>query len=104
MAFNPLSNQSTGLIYRLGGDQYRDFIHIFLCWKKVVGDLLASHSHPIRYQHKMLYVAVENNTWMQELVLLKQDILRNYKQNFQEEIAEMVFLISSPKRKCTKRK
>ncbi|MDY0151412.1 MAG: DUF721 domain-containing protein [Candidatus Cloacimonas sp.] len=104
MAFNPISNQVNGLIYRLGGDKYRDFIHVFMCWKKVVGDLLSSRSHPIRFERSVLYVAVENNTWMQELLLLKTDIIGKYKTIFQEEIAEIVFLISSPKRKCTKRK
>jgi hypothetical protein len=104
MAFNSVNTYSGNLIYRLGGDKYRGFIHVFMCWKKVVGDLLSSRSHPIRFEQGILYVAVENNTWMQELILLKANIISKYKSIFQEEIADIIFLISSPKRKCTKRK
>ncbi len=104
MSTNLISGFTTDLLYRLGGDKYRRFIHVYLCWKRVVGDLLSSRSHPIKLENNVLYVAVHNNTWMQELILLKQDILDKYKTLYQEEIAEIVFLISSPKRSCIKRK
>lgn len=104
MAFHEISRQTEHLIYRLGGEKYQRFIHISLKWKRVVGELLADRSHPIKLEHNVLYVAVQNNTWMQELLLLKKDILSKYKNLYQEEIAEMIFLISSPKRKCIKRK
>ncbi|PKN73065.1 MAG: DUF721 domain-containing protein [Candidatus Cloacimonetes bacterium HGW-Cloacimonetes-3] len=104
MAFNSIIELSHDLVYRLGGDKYQGFIHVYLCWKRVVGDLLSSRSHPIKLENHILYVGVQNNTWMQELLLLKQDIISKYKTLHQEEIAEIIFLISSPKRKCTKRK
>jgi hypothetical protein len=104
MAFDSINHLANSLVYRLGGDKYQRFIHIYLSWKRVVGELLAGRSHPIKLENGVLFVAVQNNTWMQELVLLKQDIISKYKSIFQEEIAEIIFLISSPKRKCTKRK
>jgi hypothetical protein len=104
MAFNSLANISHGIVYRLGGDKYERFIHVYLCWKRVVGDLLASRSHPVKLEQNILFVGVQNNTWMQELLLLKQDIISKYKSIFQEEIADIIFLIRSPKRQCTKRK
>lgn len=104
MAFTPITKQSENLLYRIGGEHYQRFIHIYLAWKNVVGELLSSRSHPMKLEGVVLYVAVQNNTWMQELILLKKDILKKYKLMYQEEIAELVFLISSPKRKCKKRK
>ncbi len=104
MSINQISGITTELLYRLGGDRYKRFIHVYLCWKRVVGDLLSSRSHPIKLENNVLYIAVQNNTWMQELILLKQDIINKYKTIHQEEIAEIVFLISSPKRSCIKRK
>lgn len=104
MSLNQISNQSNGLIYRLGGEKYQRFIHVFLAWKGVVGELLSSRSHPLKLELNTLYVSVQNSTWMQELVLLKRDIMAKYKSIYQEEIAEIVFIISSPKRKCIKRK
>jgi len=104
MAFVPITKQSENLLYRLGGERYQRFIHIYLVWKNVVGELLSSRSYPMKMEGDVVYVAVQNNTWMQELILLKKDILKKYKSLYQEEIAELVFLISSPKRKCKKRK
>ena len=104
MAFVPITKQSENLLYRLGGERYQRFIHIYLVWKNVVGELLSSRSYPMKMEGDVVYVAVQNNTWMQELILLKKDILKKYKSQYQEEIAELVFLISSPKRKCKKRK
>jgi hypothetical protein len=104
MAFSSISRFSENLIYRLGGDKYRSFIHIYLSWSKVVGEILSAKSHPVKVENGVLYVAVQNNTWMQELILLKDDIIAKYKSVYEEEIAEIVFLISSPKRKCKRRK
>jgi len=104
MAFVPITKQSENLLYRLGGERYQRFIHIYLVWKNVVCELLSSRSYPMKMEGDVVYVAVQNNTWMQELILLKKDILKKYKSLYQEEIAELVFLISSPKRKCKKRK
>jgi len=104
MAFVSITKQSENLLYRLGGERYQRFIHIYLVWKNVVGELLSSRSYPMKMEGDVVYVAVQNNTWMQELILLKKDILKKYKSLYQEEIAELVFLISSPKRKCKKRK
>lgn len=104
MSFSKLSGCSENLVYRLAGEKYQRFVHVYFCWKKVVGELLASRSYPIKFEQNTLFVAVQNNTWMQELLLLKSDILSKYKNIFQEEIAELVFVISSPKRKCKKLK
>ncbi len=103
-SFKPISHVASGLIYRLGGDKYAGFITAFLAWKGIVGELLASHSYPIRLENKVMVVAVHNNTWMQELVLLKADIISQYKSILEDGISEIVFLISSPQRKCKKRK
>lgn len=103
-SFKPISKVASGLIYQLGGDKYAGFITAFLSWKGIVGELLASHSYPIRLENKVMIVAVHNNTWMQELVLLKADIISKYKSILEDGISEIVFLISSPKRKCKKRK
>ncbi len=68
-----------------------------------MGDLLASRSHPLKLEKDVLFVAVQNNTWMQELVILKPDIMSKYKNIFEEELAEIVFLIGNKPKKCKKR-
>jgi len=51
MAFSSISRFSENLIYRLGGDKYRTFIHIYLSWSKVVGEILSAKSHPVKVEN-----------------------------------------------------
>ena len=101
-SFKAVSELTSEIVFRLGAEKYSGFITAFMSWKEVVGELLASHSHPFRLENKTLLVAVRNNTWMQELVLLKPRIITQYKSILEDGIGEIVFLISSPKRKCKK--
>ena len=57
--------------------------------------LLAERSHPFRYNDEILYVAVTNNTWMQELVLKKQEIRTQCAQISGECIRDVLFQIRS---------
>lgn len=44
-------------------------------WDTVVGAALAERSHPDRYDHGTVWVAVESSTWAQELRMRKDMIL-----------------------------
>ncbi len=95
MGFKSVSHLYSKVIVRIGGDKYRGFILLYQCWKDVVGELLAAKSYPCRFQKGVLYVAVQNNSWLQELFLHKQSILEACKAKTKEEIKEIIFLIRS---------
>lgn len=103
-SFKPMNRLCSRLVYQLGGEKYHGFIQAYQSWKGIVGELLASHSHPCKFENHVLFVAVSNSTWMQELVLLKPAILKKYQPIMEEGISEIVFLISSPRRKWKKQK
>jgi predicted nucleic acid-binding Zn ribbon protein len=44
-------------------------------WDGIVGVGLAERSHPDRYDHGTVWVAVESSTWAQELRMRKETIL-----------------------------
>jgi hypothetical protein len=44
-------------------------------WDSIVGAGLAGRSHPDRYDHGTVWVAVESSTWAQELRMSKETIL-----------------------------
>ncbi len=91
--WQPLDRYAQDLIQRIAGEKYHLFVAVFLRWKQTVGTLLAEKSHPIRFEKSVLYVAVENNSWMQELSLLKSRIIQKYKTEHKIQIREIVFLI-----------
>jgi len=45
-------------------------------WEETVGKKIAERSKAVDIQDKTLIVDVENNVWMQELVLLKPQIVK----------------------------
>jgi len=93
MAFNNISKIGHRLALNLGGDKYRPFIKLYLGWRAVVGDLLAQRSHPYRYKDGILYVAVQNNSWLQELVLRKQEIIAKCALECDETPKDLLFFI-----------
>lgn len=36
-------------------------------WRAVAGDVVADHTQPERLEHGVLFVAVKNHVWLQEL-------------------------------------
>lgn len=99
MAFLRADNRFQSVIYRLGGEKHQRFISVYLAWKKLVGELLAERSHPVKLDNNVLFVGVQNSAWMQELILLKTDILKNYKSQFGEDLQDIVFTIRTGHRR-----
>lgn len=92
-------NQFQDLIYRLGGDRYQRFIRVYLAWKRLVGELLAERSNPVKLENNILFVGVQNSAWMQELILLKADIIKNYKSQFGEDLQDIIFTIRTGRKR-----
>lgn len=88
-----ISRYGHALAANLGGDKYRSFIKYYLSWRSVVGDLLAQRSHPYRYKDGILYIAVQNNSWLQELVPRKQEILAKITAECGEQPKDLLFYI-----------
>lgn len=95
MAWKKLNNLVTRTLLQMAGEKYKEFIRVYQFWHPVVGDLLSEKSHPIKYENHVLYVAVSNNTWMQELILLKKSIIAKYRIEHRIEIQQIVFLIKT---------
>jgi predicted nucleic acid-binding Zn ribbon protein len=53
-----------------------------LAWESIVGDTASRASQPLRVRGGKLVVKVEDPLWMQQLLLLKTEILKKYRQRF----------------------
>jgi hypothetical protein len=93
VAFTPASRVQNRVLLSIGGERFRSFIKLYQAWKEIVGELLASRSHPFRFQNSVLYVAVQNNSWLQELFLRKADIIKLCRAKVADEIKDMIFMI-----------
>ena len=101
MALSRADNRFQSVIYRLGGERHQRFIRVYLAWKQLVGDLLSERSHPVKLDNDVLFVGVQNSAWMQELILLKADIIKNYKSQFGEDLQDIIFTIRTGRKRKT---
>jgi predicted nucleic acid-binding Zn ribbon protein len=51
-------------------------------WESIVGNKTASKSRPTKYQGELLIVEVDHPAWVQELNLLKGQILKKISQTY----------------------
>lgn len=49
---------------------------LFAIWNEVVGERIAKHAQPARMMDTTLVVRVDHSGWMQELQMLKPDLLK----------------------------
>jgi predicted nucleic acid-binding Zn ribbon protein len=92
MSWTSLGNICKDLVLKLAGEKYRFLALIALSWREIVGDLLAERSTPEKYEHHVLFVRVANPTWMQELVLIKPQIIDRMNERLNLQVNEIIFL------------
>lgn len=62
-----------------------------LSWQKYVGPEAAKVSKAVKLKEQELVVIVVDGLWMHQLILLKQDILKQYRKDFPELKIQQIF-------------
>jgi hypothetical protein len=65
---------------------------IYGVWEKAVGKGIARHARPAGMRGKKLTVMVDSSAWMQQLSLLKPEIMGKVNQHLHEEAVESITL------------
>ena len=69
-------------------------IRVWDVWTTAVGEPIGSNTNPAAFKGKLLIVNVVDSAWLQQLWLLKKDIIRNINDAVGEDIvAEIKFKI-----------
>jgi predicted nucleic acid-binding Zn ribbon protein len=58
---------------------------IFGQWEKTVGSVIAGHAQPVSVRGSKLFVAVDSPAWMQQLSLLKPEIIEKVNRSLGKE-------------------
>jgi len=56
------------------GSKLKEY-RVFGQWRRAVGDVIAGHAQPTMVRGKKLTVTVDSSAWMQQLALLKPEIM-----------------------------
>lgn len=91
MRFYSSADAIKKLLYKIVDDKNKPFMMIALNWKNIVGDLLAERSKVKKLKKNILFIATNNNVWMQELALRKNIIIKEIKHKLDIELSDIVF-------------
>lgn len=84
------------LLEKLLGDKGLDErlprYQVWLVWDKVVGEQIARRARPLRVREKILEVRVDHPVWMQQLQMLKPQILRKLREQLPDCDIEEIYL------------
>lgn len=68
----------------------------WLIWDKVVGDQIAKRARPLRFRQRILEVQVDHPVWMQQLQMLKPQILEKLNRQLPNANIEDIYLRKAP--------
>jgi predicted nucleic acid-binding Zn ribbon protein len=55
-------------------------------WYSIVGDIISTHSKPDRIYKKILFVAVDHSAYGNEIILMKDNIIKNINHEFPYQV------------------
>lgn len=88
------------LLFKIVGEEKKDFVLINLGWKRIVGKIMADRSFVLSQRENVLFVGVVNNVWMQELILQRDFLIRELnKIPLKIKIEQIIFTIKMRKNK-----
>jgi hypothetical protein len=65
---------------------------IFAVWEKAVGPALARHARPAGIRGRKLTIIVDSNAWMQQLSLLRPEIIGKVNQSLAQDAVDSITL------------
>ncbi|MBN2017394.1 MAG: DUF721 domain-containing protein [Candidatus Cloacimonetes bacterium] len=98
-SFVKISSVIENLIQNLSDKGFSREIKIAFLWRRIVGDILDNKTRILKFENGILYIVVENNIWLQELVLKKTEILEqlNGQLDPTHQIKNIIFSLSGKK-------
>jgi predicted nucleic acid-binding Zn ribbon protein len=87
-----LSNTIERLLVSRGMASKLKEYRVFGRWERAVGEVIARHTHPAAIRGKKLTVVVDSSAWMQQLSLLKPEIIGKVNEALGEAAVESIIL------------
>ena len=90
------------LLIKILGKKYCKYIIAALNWRNTVGDYVANYSKVVKVENQVLFVEVYNSVVMQELILIRDNLVEKINRHHSLGIREIVFFINQQYRHNTK--
>jgi len=99
MRFFKTGNAVKDLVFSIAGEENHDLVAVAFGWKIIVGNLLAERASIIKLENGVLFIAVTNNVWMQELVLRRSQLISDINRILDVKLSNIVFFIKQNKKR-----
>lgn len=74
---NDIAGVLPSLLRDNGWEKQLDLHSVFPNWQKLVGNEISEHAQPLKIERGVLWIEVENSSWLQQLQYEKLDLLEN---------------------------
>jgi len=98
-SFVKISSIIENLIQNLSDKGFSREIKTAFLWRRIVGDILDNKTRILKLDNNVIYILVDNNIWLQELVLKKTEILDQLNSQLDPpyQIKNIIFLFQAKK-------
>ena len=93
MRFIKTGNAVKDIVFNIAGKENHDLVAVAFGWKTIVGNLLAERASIIKLENGVLFIAVTNNVWMQELVLRRSQLISDINRILHVKLSNIVFFM-----------
>ncbi|RLC54180.1 MAG: hypothetical protein DRH89_09790 [Candidatus Cloacimonadota bacterium] len=93
MRFVKTGNAVKDLVFNIAGKENHDLVAVAFGWKTIVGNLLAERASIVKLENGVLFIAVTNNVWMQELVLRRSQLVSDINRILHVRLSNIVFFM-----------
>lgn len=77
--------------------KFRETVLLGFAWDKSIGKAISKRTTLEKYDNGVLFVSVENNSWMNELILIKLDLIKKLRKSSTLLIKDIIFFIKGKK-------
>ena len=93
MRFIKTGNAVKDIVFNIAGKENHDLVAVAFGWKTIVGNLLAERASIVKLENGVLFIAVTNNVWMQELVLRRSQLISDINRILHVKLSNIVFFM-----------
>jgi len=93
MRFVKTGNAVKDLVFNIAGKENHDLVAVAFGWKTIVGNLLAERASIVKLENGVLFIAVTNNVWLQELVLRRSPLVSDINRILHVRLSNIVFFM-----------
>ena len=79
---NRISRMLPGLMHDKGWEKQLDLHSIFPRWQELLGEEVSSHAQPLKIERDVLWLEVENSSWLQQMQYQKLELLDTLNSSF----------------------